>query len=62
MVVVVIARMVGIRMVFLRIDDADDDGEQTESVAGGLAKCSESSETEMTVGEMRWGILKETQW
>ena len=59
---VVIARMVGIRMVFLRIDDADDDGEQTESVAGGLAKCSESSETEMTVGEMRGGILKETRW
>ena len=54
--------MVGMRMVFLRIDDADDDGEQTESVAGGLAKCSESSKTEMTVGEMRWGILKETQW
>ena len=58
---VVIARMVGMRMVFLRIDDADD-GEQTESAAGGLAKCSESSETEMTVGEMRGGILKETRW
>ena len=53
--------MVGMRMVFLRIDDADD-GEQTESAAGGLAKCSESSETEMTVGEMRGGILKETRW
>ena len=61
MVVVVIARMVGMRMVFLRIDDADD-GEQTESAAGGLAKCSESSETEMTVGEMQGGILKETRW
>ena len=58
---VVIARMVGMRMVFLRIDDADD-GEQTESAAGGLAKCSESFETEMTVGEMRGGILKETRW
>ena len=53
--------MLGMRMVFLRIDDADN-GEQTESVAGGLAKCSESSETEMTVGEMRGGILKETRW
>ena len=61
MVVVVIARMLGMRMVFLRIDDADD-GEQTESVVGGLAKCSESCETEMTVGERRGGILKETRW
>ena len=41
------------------VDEADD--EQTERVAGGLAKCSGSSEMEMTVGEMRWGILKETQ-
>ena len=41
-------------------DETED--EQTESVAGGLAKCSGSSETEMTVGEIWWGILKETQW
>ena len=51
----------GMGMVFLRIDDADD-GEQTESVAGGLVKCSESFETEMTMRKMQWGILKETQW
>ena len=42
-------------------DEADDGDEQTESVASGLTKCSGSSEMEMTVGEMRWGILKETQ-
>ena len=53
MVVVVIARMMGMGMVFLRIDDADDDGEQTESVAGGLAKCSESFKTEMTMRKMQ---------
>ena len=50
------------RMVFLRIgvlmggeggDEADDGDEQTESVAGGLAKCSGSSQMEMTVGEMQ---------
>ena len=58
---VVIAKMLEIGLVFLRIDDADD-GEQTESVVGGLAKCSESCETEMTVGERRGGILKETRW
>ena len=58
---VVIAKMLEIRLVFLRLDDADD-GEQTESVVGGLAKCSESCETEMTVGERRGGILKETRW
>ena len=34
-------------------DEVDDDDEQTVSVAGGLAKCSESSKTGMTVGEMR---------
>ena len=43
-------------------DEADDGDEQTESVAVGLAKCSGSSKMEMTVGEMRWGILKEIQW
>ena len=53
MVVVVIARMMGMGMVFLRIGDADDDGEQTESVVGGLAKCSESFETEMTMRKMQ---------
>ena len=52
-VVVVIARMMGMGMVFLRIGDADDDGEQTESVVGGLAKCSESFETEMTMRKMQ---------
>ena len=34
-------------------DEADYGDEQTESVAGGLAKCSGSSQMEMTVGEMR---------
>ena len=34
-------------------DKADDGDEQTESVAGGLSKCSRSSKMEMTVGEMR---------
>ena len=52
MVVVVITKMLEIRLVFLRIDDADD-GEQTESVAGGLVKCSESFETEMTMRKMQ---------
>ena len=42
-------------------DEADDGDEETEGVAGGLVKCSGSSETEMIVGEMRWWILKETQ-
>ena len=42
-------------------DKADDGDEQTESVASGLTKCSGSSKLEMTVGEMQWGILKETQ-
>ena len=41
-------------------DETDDGDEQTESVAGGLAKCSGNSEMEMTAQEMRWGILKET--
>ena len=42
-------------------DEADDGGEQTESVAGDLAECNGSSEIEMTVGVMRWGILNKTQ-
>ena len=42
-------------------DEGDDGDDQTESVAGGLAKCSGSSEMEMMVGEMRWGFLKEIQ-
>ena len=42
-------------------DETDHGDEKTESVAGSLAKCSGSSEMEMTVGEMRSGILKETQ-
>ena len=33
-------------------DDPDDGYEQTESAACGLAKCSRSSEMEMTKGEM----------
>ena len=41
-------------------DEADDD-EQTENIAGDLTECNESSKMEMTVGIMRWGILKETQ-
>ena len=41
-------------------DETDDGDEQTESVAGGIAKCSGNSEMEMTAQEMRWGILKET--
>ena len=31
------------------------------NVAGDLAECNESSKMGMTVGVMRWGILKETQ-
>ena len=34
------------------VDDADNGDEQTDNVAGGLAKRSESSETEMAFGEM----------
>ena len=34
-------------------DEGDDGDDQTESAAGGVAKCSGSSEMEMTVGEMR---------
>ena len=34
-------------------DETDDGDEQTENVAGGLAKCSGNSEMEMTAGEMR---------
>ena len=42
-------------------DEADDVDEQTESVAGGLAKCIGCSKMEMTVGEMWWWIFKKTQ-
>ena len=42
-------------------DDPDDGYEQTESAACGLAKCSRSSEMEMTKGEMWKEILKERQ-
>ena len=42
-------------------DETDDGDEQTESVAGDFAECNGSSKMEMTVGVMRWDILKETQ-
>ena len=42
-------------------DEADDDDEQTESVADDLAEYNGRSKMEMTVGIMRWRILKETQ-
>ena len=42
-------------------DEADDGDEQTESVAGDLAEYNGSSKREMTVGVMRWDILKKTQ-
>ena len=43
-------------------DEADDGDEQTENVAGELGECNGSSKIKMTVGVMRRGILKETQW
>ena len=42
-------------------DEADDGDEQTESVSGVLAECSGSCKMEMSVGVMRWRILKEAQ-